>query len=100
MEYDEKNEIAWRAFYLGMRTAMQAFDLKLTTESIPTVMGLASRIATSDFTLSEPSANLAGLSGPTKQIAHDISSSTIRSDRDLAHMVVNGFNRACQTENG
>jgi hypothetical protein len=95
MEERERNEIALRAFHLGVRAALNAHGLDMVGENHGRALELLGEIARGETTLQEPTEMARGLGGAAEVVV-GIGNDSVRADRELAEWIVAGLNRAIQ----
>jgi hypothetical protein len=89
-----RSELAWRAFFLGLRLAAAAKDVELRSNDIPALVKHLYAIGGGGNTLHDPTVLASGMPGPTAEWIIHIGNQSITADRDLAAMILRGFEAA------
>lgn len=92
----ERNELAWRAFFLGMRVALASKGIDLDLSELPALVSSLHAIANSETTLHDPTMLASKMAGTTGEWLISFANQSIRADRQLAEKVVQGFAAATE----
>jgi hypothetical protein len=93
MNEQERNELAWRAFLLGMQTALNAHGISCYGENFDKIIRLFGEIARGETTLHDPT-HTARNAGPATEVVVGIGNTAITGDRELAAWIIAGLDRA------
>ncbi len=97
MDENERNELAWRGFQLGMLLALQAHGIKSIGQDQDKVIQLLGEVARGETTTSDPTKTAAGYMKDTAGVIVSIGNAAIRANREVAQWAVAGLDRAADT---
>ncbi len=80
----------WRAFYLGLRTALVTRGDRPSNEAVHAVLEKLDAIMRGDETLYDPASDLAGYAGHDQEHINRMQLA-MRSDHELAKEIAEGF---------
>ena len=95
MNISEQKTLAWRAFFLGSRAAIEAYGIALTDSNRDAFIRKLGAIADGEFTLTDPEILSKTDDPKLRVIFAKQSRDAIENDKNLALMIREGLNNVC-----